>query len=58
MIPVIDVKATGENIKKLMKNKGVTPAGVRDWCGFASVAPVYHWMNGRNLPTVDNLLIL
>lgn len=58
MIPKINITETGNNIKKLMKECGVTPADVQLWCGFSTVQPVYHWMRGRNLPTVDNLLIL
>lgn len=58
MIPVIDVKATGENIKRLMTEKGITAREIQDWCGFSTVQPVYHWISGRNMPTVDNLLIL
>ena len=58
MIPKIDVKETGRNIKRLMEEGGVTPSNIQLWCGFTTVQPIYHWMNGRNLPSVDNLLIL
>lgn len=58
MIPKIDVKETGKNIKKLMNEGRVTPSDIQLWCGFSTVQPIYHWISGRNLPTVDNLLIL
>lgn len=58
MVPKIDVLKTGENIKRLMGETGVTPKDIQERCGFSTVQPVYHWMSGRNLPTVDNLLIL
>ena len=58
MIPRINVIETGKNIKKLMKSKNVKPVDVQVWCGFATVQPIYNWWHGKNLPTVDNLLIL
>lgn len=58
MIPIIDVKRTGKNIKNIMLKKGVTPKDIQEWCGFSTVQPIYHWTSGRNLPSVDNLLIL
>jgi len=58
MIPTINVVETGKNIKHLMMCNGVTPTNIKTVCGFSTVQPVYHWIHGRNLPTVDNLLIL
>ena len=58
MIPTINVVETGKNIKHLMMCNDVTPTNIKTVCGFSTVQPVYHWINGRNLPTVDNLLIL
>ncbi len=58
MIPKIDIKATGENIKALMDSTGVTPTEIKEWCGFTTVMPIYHWIHGRNLPSLDSLAIL
>lgn len=58
MIPKINMKETGNNIKQLMKANNVKPVDVQLWCGFGTVQPIYHWQHGKNLPTVDNLLIL
>ena len=58
MIPHIDIKATGENIKALMKSTGVTPTEIKEWCNFTTVKPIYHWIHGRHLPSVDSLVIL
>lgn len=58
MIPKIDLLKTGKNIKNIMTEKGITPKDIQAWCGFSTVQPVYHWTSGRNLPTIDNLLIL
>ena len=58
MIPHIDIKATGENIKALMKSTAVTPTEIKEWCNFTTVQPIYHWIHGRHLPSVDSLVIL
>ena len=29
-----------------------------EYLGFASPYPVYKWINGKSMPTVDNLVIL
>lgn len=58
MIPKVNVIETGKNIKKLMSEKNVTPTNIQFWCGLATVQPIYHWIHGRNLPTIDNLVIL
>lgn len=58
MIPKINLIKTGKNIKNIMSEKGVTPKDIQRWCGFSTVQPIYHWTSGRNLPTIDNLLIL
>mgnify|MGYP002523739173 FL=1 len=58
MAPKIDLEETGKNIKKLLQERNLTPRSIQVQFGFSTVTPIYHWMNGRNLPTVDNLLIL
>ena len=57
-IPVIDVKATGEKINELRDKAGITVKDIQLFLGFASPYPVYKWINGKNLPTLDNLLAL
>ena len=57
-MPVIDVKATGERINELKDAAGVTVKDIQTVMGFASPYPVYKWINGKNLPTLDNLMIL
>jgi len=58
MIPTIDVKGTGDNIRNRMQQKGITPKEVQNMIGLSSVQGVYKWLHGHNLPTVDNLVIL
>ena len=57
-MPVIDVKATGEKINELRDKAGITVKDIQMFLGFASPYPVYKWINGKNLPTLDNLLAL
>jgi len=57
-MPVIDIKATGEKINELRNRNGITVKDIQVFMGFASPYPVYKWINGKNLPTLDNLLAL
>lgn len=56
--PVIDMKATGENIKALMNSAEITVSDVQKYFGFANPQAVYHWINGERIPQIDNLLAL
>ena len=55
--PVLSIEGTGKKIKRLMKQKGVTPHRVA-MLGFPYVQTMYNWFAGRNLPTLDNLVAL
>ena len=55
---VIDVKATGANIRKLREQRGLTVKDVQQFFGFEMPQAVYRWEAGINLPTVDNLYLL
>ena len=57
-MPVIDMVATGNNIKDLIKNNGMTVKEVAKVFGFTSAYPVYKWQNGENLPALENLVVL
>ena len=57
-MPVIDVKATGERISELKDAAGMSVKDIQKIMGFASPYPVYKWINGKNLPTIDNLIAL
>ena len=57
-VPVIDLKATGERINELKNAAGITVRDIQMVMGFSSPYPVYKWINGKNLPTIDNLMIL
>lgn len=56
--PVIDVRATGQNIQRLRKARGLTVRDIQSYFGFEEPQAIYKWQSGRSLPTVDNLYAL
>ena len=54
----IDMTATGKKIKGFLRDKGIKVKDVAENLGFASTYPVYKWINGQNMPTLDNLVAL
>lgn len=57
-MPVIDVKATGMNIKTIMKAKGFKVTDIQDKCGFNTPQAIFKWMRGDSVPTIDNMIII
>ena len=58
MLPLIDKKKTGINLRLLMDERGFTVKDIQQYLKLGSVQSVYHWLNGISLPTVDNLYAL
>ena len=58
VFPVIDLAATGENIVRLRKMRGLTVRDLQNWFGFEEPQAIYKWQKGKSLPTVDNLYAL
>lgn len=56
--PVLDLDATGAKIKTIMKQKGVTPRQLQLIQGFPYVQTIYNWFAAKNMPTLDNLVVL
>ena len=56
--PVIDMAATGENIKRLRIERGLTVRDLQSYFGFEEPQAIYKWQRGQSLPTVDNLYAL
>jgi transcriptional regulator with XRE-family HTH domain len=56
--PVIDMVKTGQNIKDIMQMKGMTVKDIQQFLELSTPQGIYHWFDGRNLPTVDNLYAL
>ena len=57
-LPTIDMQRTGENIKKLRENKGLSVKELAECMGFSGTNAIYKWQYGTALPTLDNLVIL
>ena len=58
MFPVIDMAATGANIARLRKDRGLTVRELQNWFGFEEPQAIYKWQQGKSLPSVDNLYAL
>ena len=57
-MPIIDMKATGTNIKAMIKQCGFKIADVQARCGFNTPQAIFKWMRGDAVPTIDNMIIL
>ena len=58
IFPVIDPEATGRNIIRLRTERHLTVRDLQAYFGFAEPNAIYHWQNGKTLPSVDNLFAL
>ena len=56
--PVLDLAATGAKIKTAMKDKGLTVRELQIIMDFPYVQTIYNWFAGKNMPTIDNLVVL
>ena len=57
-VPVIDLTATGQNIKNLRVSAGISVRDLQNILGFTNPQAIYKWQNGDSLPSIDNLVIL
>jgi len=58
MIPLINKRETGVNLRRIMDRRGVTVKDVKEYLHLTSVQSVYNWCSGLNMPTIDNLYAL
>lgn len=58
VFPAIDMKKTGERIQFFMDLHQMTAADIRRYLDLNCVQTVYRWLNGVNVPNVDNLYAL
>lgn len=58
MIPTVNLAMTGQNIRAIRKQRGLTVKDLQDIFGFATPQAIYKWQQGATLPTVDNLIVL
>ena len=55
---MLDLAATGAKIKTVMKDKGLTVRELQIIMDFPYVQTIYNWFAGKNMPTIDNLVVL
>ena len=58
VFPTIDLEATGRQIVRLRKEKGLTVRDMQSYFGFDAPQAIYKWQKGLTLPSVDNLYAL
>ncbi len=58
VFPLIDVYATGQNILRLRKARGLSVRDMQMYFGFEEPQAIYKWQSGKSLPSVDNLYAL
>ena len=56
--PVLDLPATGQKIKTLMKQRGISARQLQLILNFPYVQTIYNWFSGKNMPSIDNLIVL
>lgn len=57
-VPIIDIRETGRNIKRLREREGLSVRDLQYMFGLAHPQTIYHWQNGYALPTLDHLVLL
>ena len=56
--PGIDLRETGIRLKKLMGQEGYSVRELQKLLHLSCPQPIYRWMKGQMLPTVDHLYVL
>lgn len=56
--PVVDMNATGLNIKTLREKAGFSVKELAELLEFEAVQGIYHCQKGKTLPTIENLILL
>ncbi len=54
----LNTAKTGTKIRKLMDDRGLNVTAVQNACGLECPQSVYKWINGKSVPSIDNLGIL
>ena len=53
--PVIDMAATGRNIRRIMDSRSISVRELQKYLGLAAPQSIYRWFDGQSVPTIDNL---
>ena len=58
LVPVVDMKLTGQNIASLRIKRGISVREMQHLLGFTTPQSIYKWQRGETLPTLENLAAL
>ena len=58
LVPVVDMKLTGQNIISLRTRCGISVRDLQHMLGFTTPQSIYKWQRGETLPTIENLAAL
>ena len=58
LVPVVDMKLTGQNIASLRTQRGISVRDLQLMLGFTTPQSIYKWQRGETLPSVENLAAL
>jgi len=56
--PHVNLFATGENLTRLMRLRGVSVKALQEELGLSSPQAIYKWKRGECLPAIDNLVAI
>ena len=56
--PNIDMTETGLKLKRYMDQAGMSVKDIQNTLHLSCPQPIYRWINGKVLPSVDHLLML
>ena len=54
----LDAVLTGRKIKRILTEKGCSVRNLQAMLNLSCPQPVYRWMNGKALPSIDNLYMM
>lgn len=54
----LDTRATGVNMKRMMRERGLSIKDIQHTCNFGTDQTIYKWFRGQSMPSLDNLVIV
>lgn len=55
---ILDMAKTGQTIKWIMIAKGYKVKDIQNYLNLSTPQAIYHWFDGKSIPTIDNLYAL
>ena len=55
--PILNLEKTGQIIRKIRIEKGISVRTLQNALGFVNPQAIYNWESGKNMPSIDNLVI-